>query len=121
MVEIFLFLVAVLRRPRIKSLKPIPPSYTFVVNVQDFLDDLFEYLENSGSSFVTLLQHDAAEAIYNSNSTEKFERDLLQYVNKVTNEARGDCDANLKRRGKRVSMMPPNSKRKKTHGTAHMR
>lgn len=65
--------------------------------------------------------YDAAEAIYNSNSTQRFERDLLQYLNKLTNEARGDCDSNLKRRGKRVSMMPPNSKRKKTHGTAHMR
>ena len=91
-------------------------AFAFILNDdEDVVDSNYHLSDVLKNAF-----YNAAEAIYNSNSTKRFERDLLDYLNKITNKARGDCDSNLKQRGKRVSMMPPNSKQKKTHGTAHM-
>jgi len=65
--------------------------------------------------------YETAEAIHNSNSKSKFEKEMLAFFNELAKSARSDCDSNQKRKGKRISMFPPNSKRKKTHGTKHMR
>ena len=64
--------------------------------------------------------YDAVEAIHNSNSKGKYEQELLAVFHELQMRANADCDANKKRAGKRISMFPPNSKRKKTHGTKHM-
>ena len=59
---------------------------------------------------------EASEAIHNSGEN-CLEREFAQYMNEVIIRARKNNDGGVV--GKRVSMMPSNNKRRKTHGTAH--
>ena len=90
----------------------------FIYNNDD--DDEEEREKHHTSLLLKSAFYDTAEAINNSNSKEKYEREFLFVMNDIMLKARADCDANLKERGKRVSAYAANSKRKKTHGTAHM-
>ena len=88
----------------------------FITNTDEFdQDDKYH-----SSALLKNAFYDAAEAINNSDSKEKLERELMKVLNKFSTVARGDCEANKKKGGRRMSMFPANSKRKKTHGTKHM-
>ena len=60
------------------------------------------------------------EAIDNSDKTEELEKELFVLLNELIVRARVNCSSNVEEIGKRVSMLTPSSKRRKTHGTAHM-
>ena len=75
------------------------------------------------SNSVSILQssfYQMAESINNSISKEVYEKEVLDFFDKMSSKASGDCHANRQRAGKRISMFPPSSQRKKTHGTKHM-
>ena len=77
--------------------------------------------DNTSSSVLSSMFYQMAESINNSNSKERYENEAVAFFNDMIAKAGGDCDANKKRRGKRISMFPANSRRKKTHGTKHMK
>ena len=120
---------------RLEAMADVPAGLSQASYFDDGLDDgAFAYIVSKGddeedknlwskfhsSEILKNTFYDAAEAINNSNSKEKLEAELMTYLNQITSKARGDCDSNVKRKGKRISMMPPNSKRKKAAGTKNM-
>ena len=64
--------------------------------------------------------YDTTEAIYNSEDTANFEKEFLVFMNDLTVRKRANSSLNVAEKGKRVSMLTPSSKRRRTHGTAHM-
>ena len=50
----------------------------------------------------------------------ELEKELMIVFNKLAAKARGVYDLNMFQKGCRISMLPANSKRRKTHGTKHM-
>jgi len=91
-------------------------AVNFIMNTDEF-DDIER---DHSSQILKNAFYDAAEAINNSNSKAQFEQFFLKFMNNITRDARADCDANVIKRGRRVSSHPSNSKRRKTHGTKHM-
>ena len=89
----------------------------------DFITNTTEFDNNDKFHTSEVLKcafYDTAEAINNSSSKSELEENLLQVFNEFMAKARGNCDANTFQGGHRISMLPANSKRKKTHGTKHM-
>ena len=107
---------------------PVGLSQTSHFGSNNEEDDMFSFLINNpennahGHTSERLKRtfYDATEAIYNSEKTEELEIKLYDFMNKIIVEARGSCSTNVEQKGKRLSMYTASSKRRKTHGTAHM-
>jgi hypothetical protein len=68
--------------------------------------------------------NDVTEAIHNSNAKEAFENELQFFLNTMTVKVRvhaiiPSSSKAPSSKGKRLSMIPASSKRRKTHGTKH--
>ena len=88
----------------------------FITNTTEFDEtDKFHSSEILKSIF-----YDTTEAINNSNMKSELEKEFMIVFNKFAAKARGVCNSNMFWKGRRISMLPANSKRKKTHGTKHM-
>ena len=68
--------------------------------------------------------NDVTEAIHNSHAKEEFEKELKELLNNMTGRARAQAivptsSKDQSSNGRCLSMLPPSSKRRKTHGTKH--
>jgi hypothetical protein len=68
--------------------------------------------------------NDVTEAIHNLNTKEAFENELKEILNTMTVRARAhdiipSSSKDPSSKGKRLSLIPASSKRRKTHGTKH--
>ena len=81
------------------------------------LSDTEDYQE----SRAVLSRHfnEMSDAFTNSKQKESLEKEFMDVMNSFTVRARGSAAAPSSSQGQRVSMLPVNSKRRKTHGTGH--
>jgi hypothetical protein len=78
--------------------------------------------EDYGHSRKVLSRHynDVTEAIHNSHAKVEFEKELKEILNNITVRARAQAIIPFSsNKGLRLSMIPPSSKKRKTHGTKH--
>lgn len=93
-------------------------TFGFVMEVDD---TEVQCRKNNSSDILQSAFYQMAESINNSGSKEAYEKEVLDFFLNMSAKASGDCESNKRQHGKRISMLPPNSQRKKTHGTAHMK
>jgi hypothetical protein len=81
------------------------------------LSDMEDYQESR--KVLSRHYNELSEAFNNSKEEETLESEFMKVMNDSIVCARGSVAVAASLKGRRISMLPPGSKRRKTHGTKH--